>query len=238
LEAVELFRIHEVNAPDTQSNMQIEVIDEKTRKRIGITSATPDSIGQIDFRGTNLVFHFDEPISLKNDSTYLLRLTNIGRNGNQVILNGSKIAKETDWDDALPLLMYGMNPHDVFRGIYQSDLNFQMYWDENTEKFSRLISTLDQSDYIVITSSRQWGSVTQIPERYPLSTRYYHKLIGCPFDDVQYCYEVGQPGMFQGDLGFRLVKTFQSNPRLSSLEINSHSPVVNITRTASIRNLV
>jgi hypothetical protein len=56
--------------------------------------------------------------------------------------------------------MYGLNPFDTYEGIYQSDLNFQMYWNDDAPKRQRFISILDQADTIIITSNRQWGSVT------------------------------------------------------------------------------
>jgi YYY domain-containing protein len=37
---------------------------------------------------------------------------------------------------------------------------------------------------------------------------------------VEDCYRVASPGMFEGDLGFELVKIFQSNPRLGPFELN------------------
>jgi len=137
------------------------------------------------------------------------------------MITGSKIAKETDWDDALPLFMFGQNPFDRVEGIYYSDLNFQMYWEDNLEKFERFISILGRADYFIITSNRQWGSTTQIPERYPLTQQFYESLIGCPYDNLQYCYRIAEPGCFKGSLGFDLEKTFQVNPHFISVEFNS-----------------
>ena len=38
-------------------------------------------------------------------------------------------AVETTWDDAIPLRMDG---YDGYGGIYQGDLNFEMYWDDTS----------------------------------------------------------------------------------------------------------
>jgi hypothetical protein len=91
-----------------------------------------------------------------------------------VILQGAGIANESSWDDGLPLRMEGYDP---FGGIYQGGLNFEMYWDDNSEKLERFLTTLDQADYILITSSRQWATTTRVPERYPLTTEYYRQLV-------------------------------------------------------------
>jgi YYY domain-containing protein len=60
-----------------------------------------------------------------------------------------------------------------------------------------------------------------VPERYPLTSEYYRQLMGCPGElTIEECYNSAEPGRYQGALGFDLVKTFQSNPRLGAWEIN------------------
>ena len=44
------------------------------------------------------------------------------------------------------------------------------------------MDTLDNSDYLLISSNRQWGTTTRIPERYPLTVTFYRNLVGCPED--------------------------------------------------------
>jgi hypothetical protein len=81
---------------------------------------------------------------------------------------------------------------------------------------------LDQADYLFISSGRQWGTTTRVPERYPLTAAYYRSLVGCPDDqDVVWCYRVAEPGMFQGNLGFELVKTFTSDPQIGPWRFNT-----------------
>ncbi len=128
------------------------------------------------------------------------------------------IANESSWDDGLPLRMDGYDP---YGGIYQGGLNFELYWDDNPEKLQRFISTIDQAEYILITSSRQWATTTRVPERYPLTSEYYRQLMGCPPGlTIEECYTRAEPGTYQGSLGYDLIKTFQSNPSLGPWEIN------------------
>jgi len=173
-----------------------------------------------DYRGSPLSLFFDQPILLSKNNTYILDIQLQNRDA-KIAVNGSKTVKETDWDDALPLYMYGYDPFDIYKGVYASDLNFQMYWDDDANKLDRFLQGLYQADYFIITSNRQWGSITQIPERYPLSTYFYRQLIGCQADDVQWCYRTAKPGDFKGLLGFDLVKTFQVNPSIFGIEFNS-----------------
>jgi hypothetical protein len=131
------------------------------------------------------------------------------------------VANESSWDDGLPLRIDGYDP---YGGIYQSGLNFEMYWDDNADKYERFVETLDQADYLLISSSRQWASTTRLPDRYPLTRAYYRHLMGCPPErSIEWCYNVAEVDRFQGDLGFDLVRIFVSNPRVGGLVINDQN---------------
>ncbi len=169
-----------------------------------------------DLRGSEYILSLDTPLELRQGESYSLRLEVAG--DGELALAGAALANESSWDDGLPLRMDGYDP---YGGIYQGGLNFEMYWDDNEEKLARFTSTLAQADYVLITSSRQWGSTTRVPERYPLTSTYYRHLLGCPVEkSIEWCYNVAQPGMFQGDLGFELIRVFQSNPTLGRWQIN------------------
>ena len=135
-----------------------------------------------------------------------------------ISLLGSATANESSWDDGLPLRLDG---YDGFGGIYQGDLNFEMYWDEDASKLARFQNVLDHTEYIFITSSRQWGSLPRLPERFPLVVAYYRALLGCPENrTIEWCYSRAQVGSFDGQLGFDLVQVFESGPRLGPWRIN------------------
>jgi len=174
-----------------------------------------------DFRGQSFFIVFEEPVFVEPEVAYELSVSIDALDLSPVFIYGSKTAKETDWDDTLPLFMHGLNPFDNFSGVYQSELNFQMYWDDNAGKLSRFISILDQADYIIFSSNRQWGSINQIPEKYPLSTLFYKELIGCNSTEIQLCYTKAGPGDYAGSLGYELIETFQSEPEIFGLEINT-----------------
>ena len=160
---------------------------------------------------------FDEGIAVNSATTYLLTITNESSVGN-IALYGSKKADESTWDDVIPLSMYGYNPYSFYDGLYRTDLNFEMYWDDNEAKLERFIKNLDETDYIFITSNRQWGTTVRVPERYPLTTKFYEALLECPNGkDILWCYQVAQPGMFDSNLGFDLVAVFQNEPHIGNL---------------------
>ncbi len=170
-----------------------------------------------DPRGEGFLVQLEQPVPVVNNMSYPLTLTLESGSG-QLVLSGAATANETSWDDGQPLRI---DNNDGYGGIYQPGLNFEMYWDDNADKLQRFYTTLDQSDYIFITSNRQWGSLPRLPERYPLSIAYYRSLLGCPPDrQIEWCYAIAQPGRFQGDLGFELVQVFQSDPSIGPLRIN------------------
>jgi hypothetical protein len=160
-------------------------------------------------------------MTLHLNETYLISLEFIDGEG-AIGVYGSRQANESTWDDPLPVALEGYNPYDFFSGLYRSDLNFEMYWDDNEIKRERFINILDQADYIFISSNRQWGTTVRVPERYPLTSQYYRKLMGCPDEkDIIWCYRVAEVGTFKGQLGFDLVKTSQSDPSIGPIKINS-----------------
>ena len=137
--------------------------------------------------------------------------------GGRFRLSGTYIVNETSWDDPLPLRIDGYDP---FGGLYQGDL-LELYWDDNEEKRERVASLLDLADVVLITSSRQWGSLPRLPERYPLVIAYYYGLTGCPMTEpLEPCLNRLQPGMYESPLGFELVQVFESPPTLGPLRIN------------------
>ena len=185
---------------------------------LSFASLTLDLGQDLDGRVDGLSLVLDPPLLVKKGEMYNLTLSVESGSGG-VTLKGTPIANEGDWDDGLPLRI---GTYDGFAGIYPLGLNFHMYWDDTPEKLARFERILDESEVILITSSRQWGSLPRLPERFPLVTQYYRHLLGCPAGkEIEWCYNVAQVGDFQGQLGFELVKVFQSDPTLGPLRINT-----------------
>ena len=220
LSAIDLFRVADLSEIKNGTRISVSIWKDGDSAILARGSIEYISGTDADHRGRNIQIILDRPINLEKNVHYGLRIAIDGVDS-KILISGSEPAKETDWDDTLPLYMYGLNPFDNYEGIYQSDLNFQMYWNDDEAKRLRFLSILDQADTIIMTSSRQWGSVTQLPEEFPLSTLFYKELIGCSLDDVQYCYQAAQPGMYQGSLGYELVAVFQSDPQILGLNFNS-----------------
>ena len=184
---------------------------------VATASLTANLSPGADGMGAGYSLNLNRPVSMQKGNNYNLSLALESGSG-VISVRGSGVANEGEWDDGLPLRVDG---YDAFGGIYTPGLNFNMYTDDNQDKLERFIDIYNQTEYILISSNRQWGSLPRLPERFPLTTQHYRHLLGCPDDrTIQWCYTVAQPGMFQGDLGFDLVEVFQSDPSIGSLKIN------------------
>lgn len=166
--------------------------------------------------GDQFVLKPDIPIRLDLSTTYEFKIEMLGAGTGY--LEGTTTTNETDWDDGLPLRLDRYDPYGSF---YIPGVVLQMYWPDEESKRERMLSILERSDYLFISSNRQWGTTVRVPERYPLATEYYRALMGCPENqDILYCYRTGLVGSDKGKLGFELVYTANSNPIIGPIEIN------------------
>ena len=83
---------------------------------------------------------------------------------------GSTITCE-HWDDCLPLALENKNIH-----IYQIE-TLELFHPDSPEKWIKINNQLERADYIIMSSNRLWGSIPTIPERYPLTSKFYNDLL-------------------------------------------------------------
>ena len=135
-----------------------------------------------------------------------------------VYTSGPVIAWEGDWDDPVPWpvcplpddmvyaddLPSGLSSFDCtsvsLYGAHYQGLKLWLVAEDNDQKFAAMTNALDQADYIVITSNRFYDSLSRIPMRWPMTMAYYEAL-------------------FDGRLGFELIKTFESYPSVGPITI-------------------
>ncbi len=179
-------------------------------------SAMLDPTLTTDPRGAPLTLTLDRVVPLRKGQQYALKIETLGSG---LVLSGSAIANETDYDWGLPFRVDGYDP---YGGLYSNDdLVLQVYWADDANKLERFVNILSRADYIVIPTNHQYGQITRLPERYPLTTHYYRELLGCPrTEEIISCYYKAQPGMYVGSLGFELVQVFESYPALGPIVIN------------------
>ena len=111
--------------------------------------------------------------------------------------DGSVLAVE-HWDDHLPLSLPEPGANMGAHEYRQVDL--PMYEEDTRQKYELLRARLREADYIVLSSNRLYRTIPRLPQRYPMSTRYYELL-------------------FSGQLGFEKVAEFTAYPRLGPVTI-------------------
>ncbi len=217
LESVTLSQLVDLNLSPSQETLMLTISPSADSEQVSTASLTADLSPGANGLGAGYTMTLDRPLVLEKGQVYNLALALTSGSGT-VSVFGSAVANEGDWDDGLPLRVDGYDP---FGGIYIPALNFNMYTDDNAEKLDHFINIYDQTEYILVSSNRQWGSLPRLPERFPMSSLHYRHLLGCPDDKtIAWCYSVAQPGMFHGDLGFELLAIFQSDPSLGPISVN------------------
>ena len=130
------------------------------------------------------------------------------------IPDGSTIGWE-QWDNSLP---YDLPEPNSSRGRYQFT-DWGPFEEDTPEKYERLKEFLRRSDAIALSSNRIYGAVDNLPERYPLTNRYYQLL-------------------FDGKLGFELALEQANHPNLLGIDINDEKADESFTLYDHARVLV
>jgi YYY domain-containing protein len=115
------------------------------------------------------------------------------------------------WDDPLPIQVpaahrnaagSGMTAagHAIDPGQYPQ-IGLNLYDPDTLEKAQQLADSLSNADVVVISSQRLLRSIPKLPDRYPLTTRYYDLL-------------------FAGTLGFHLAAHFEAHPHLLGFRLD------------------
>ncbi len=100
------------------------------------------------------------------------------------------------WDDPLPLQLSEPGMNMAAHGFRH--IAWGPFEEDTPQKFELMKSMLRQADFISIASNRIYRAVPRLPQRYPMTIRYYQLL-------------------FEGKLGFEKAAEFTAYPRLDGL---------------------
>lgn len=147
---------------------------------------------------------------------------------------GATLTSEV-WDDPLPIYVppartdklgigYTASGQMINPGEY-GNIGLNLYDDDTPAKAQQLASQLASADVVIISSQRLLRSIPKLPDRYPMTTRYYQLL-------------------FAGKLGFTLAAQFQTSPHFLGFTLNDsgadesysvydHPPVWIFTKTGA-----
>src|SRR5262249_56349007 len=100
---------------------------------------------------------------------------------------GSALTNEI-WDDPLPIGVPAARTdggvdvtaagHVINPGQY-SQVGLNLYQEDTADKAAMLAQQLADADVVVISSQRLLRSIPNLPDRYPMTTRYYDLLFSC-----------------------------------------------------------
>ncbi|MEX1018795.1 MAG: DUF2298 domain-containing protein, partial [Litorilinea sp.] len=114
--------------------------------------------------------------------------------------SGSAILWEL-WDDPLPVRALPDDPQTNLGSAGLRNIDWGPYEEDTAEKYAILRERLREADYVAYSSKRIYGSVDNLPQRYPMTLRYY-------------------AGMWDGSLGFEVVADVTAPPRLFGREFD------------------
>lgn len=161
----------------------------------------------------------DRPLELRAGEQYRFLVELV--DGGPVVVGGSVFTWEGAWDDPIPtkicrypagvtladnpppgLIAYpqpceGLDPWWGFLNGYELNIVYE----DVPDKRDRLITHLNNSDYIAISSNRFYDTLSRNPVRWPMTNRYYEAL-------------------FSGELGYELAAIFQETFELGPLRVS------------------
>jgi YYY domain-containing protein len=158
------------------------------------------------------IFEFP-PIELAGKQSYRVRYDVM--QGSPLRALGESFSLETSWDDALPL---NVDDYEAQGGIY-TPLNLELYEPDTPAKRDAMLQVLADSNYLVSPSNRAYDAMPRLPNRYPLTLKYYQTLFdcaNCTGNELE-SRAAGLQPPFKSPLGFDLIATFESPPALGPL---------------------
>lgn len=165
---------------------------------------------------------FDQPFEVVEGETYNF---NVSVSGGPIV-TGSIMAYESQWEESMPAKVCQMPDGLTLADDPPSGLNsardcngrapwegllnmysFNTDWEDVDFKRDRMLTILEQTDYIIVPTNRRYDSQSRNPSRWPLTTAFYDAL-------------------FNEELGFELVTYFQETFEFGPLRVSDqHLPI-------------
>lgn len=138
-----------------------------------------------------------QPVILVAGEPYMVVVEGTSAN---VIRAGTSVIANEHWDDALPVRLEGRDAYSqYFTGVTGGQV--PITHQDNSEKLTQMLSWLEESDVIVLSSQRAIWNTARLPLMFPLTMQYYESL-------------------FNGELGFDLAVQFHADLRIGNLYIS------------------
>lgn len=219
--SIDRLRLHRytVLRGDATPSVRARVLD-ATGVEVASTGSLDLAAAMTGATRTGLELPLRAPLALIGGRTYQLQ---IEVSSGVVALEGSRIAHEGAWNDAVPTRVPWPAPAAVLdlrgpsgtasRGAelldavaagYYAPVDLRMVEEDDERKRQRLIEELDAAEWLIVPNNRFYDSMRRNPLRFPLSTRFYDAL-------------------FAGELGYARHLVVGSMPRLGGWSIDDQA---------------
>lgn len=215
---IDVAHLKSVNGDAQSGLLSVSITAMKTNQPLGKGSLQlTDLTSKRSIFGDSVTIQLEAPITLEKGADYQIQASLEG--GSPIQITGTAIATEGPWDDPLPYKVCDMPLERAFsrdipsglssvatcRGIDPWNVTYKglelyMAAEDDQQKRDIMQKTLDEADYVTMSSNRFYDSLSRIPMRFPMSIKFYD-------------------AMFKGELGFELAEDFTGYPRLGSFEI-------------------
>lgn len=217
-------RLGDPNDDDGAEVMEFSVYHDLSGELVATARLDQNLTRDTSIAGDPVDIPFDEPFAVTAGERYRFEIRLI--EGGPIVSGGTIFTWEGAWDDPVPTkvctLPIGItleddpppgifmdprdcNGRDPWWGLLTGyEMNIVYEDDENKRQF--MLTVLDNSDYIAISSNRFYDTQSRNPMRWPLTIAYYDWL-------------------FSGELGYDLVATFQETFEFGPLRVSDqHLP--------------
>ena len=216
--AISAPRIGDYQPGNGSTSLRVWITDPTTQATLADTVLTDDFDYDGQKVGRAYSIPLDPPLLVESGRIYQFNTQVLS--GEALVTSGTVMAWEGAWDEPMPpqacTLPFGvtlaqdppsglLGPNDcrkrntTYSLITTTQLDLTREDDE--EKRADMVNVLANSDYLIIGTNRRYDSQNRIPERWPLTNRYYEAL-------------------FDGELGYELVEEFQETFELGPLRVS------------------
>lgn len=193
-------------------------LDANTAPIYADVTLTDDFPYDPDRVGAPYTIRLDPPLQIDAGKTYQFNVQLL--TGGPIVTASALMTWEGSWDEVVPpqvcTLPLGMSladdpppgllsPADCNKRNTWSTLldgyEMEIYAEDEDWKREHMLRVLDNTEYYIIGTNRRYDTHSRIPHRWPLTNRFYEAL-------------------FDGELGYELVATFQETFELGPIKIS------------------
>jgi YYY domain-containing protein len=201
-----------LNAPLDNLTLQLNRMTgggDVTTRLIDVATNTPIFERRERLGPTKNAFTLDAAVAVQPERDYRLEFVST-----DLINASTSVVADQHWDEGVPTRVDGRDPYgQYFRGLTSfGGGSMEVYNEEDPGKTEQMLNAMDEVDYLILSTNRQYASVARLPWRFPMTNRYYQALMS-------------------GELGFELAADFHRFVRVGPYIFNDQEFPHRLRRT-------